>query len=127
MRFARVQAATVRLRDIFVEARFGLEARQRFRATASPQLRELLTSSDDPKRGWVDFELFIEATTLMDRMFGKGDLRLARDVGRFASGHAAGIWKRLLMRHVSPETVLGMAAGLWSHHYDGGRMVTRTF
>jgi hypothetical protein len=127
MRFARVQADTVRLRDVFVEARFGVESRQRFRATASPQLRELLTSSEDPRGGWVNFELFIEATVLVDRMFGKGDLGLCREIGRFAAGHAAGIWKRLLMRHVSPETVLGLTAGLWSHHYEGGRMISRAF
>ena len=117
----------MRLRDAFVEARFGVEARQRFRATASPALRELVTSSDDPKGGWVDFELFVEATVLADRLFGKGDLMLAWEIGRFAAGYGAGIWKRLLMRHVSPEAVLGMAAGLWSHHYDGGKLVSRVF
>jgi hypothetical protein len=127
MRSARVQAATVRLRDVFVETRFGVEAHQRFRMTASPQLRELLTSAQDPKGGWVEFELFIEATVLADRLFGRGDLGLASQIGKFAAGHAAGIWKRLLMRHVSPETVLGMAAGLWSHHYDGGKMLSRAF
>jgi hypothetical protein len=127
MRSARVQVATVRLRDVFVETRFGVEAHQRFRMTASPQLRELLTSAQDPKSGWVEFDLFIEATVLADRLFGRGDLALASQIGKFAAGHSAGIWKRLFMRHVSPETVLGMAAGLWSHHYDGGKMISRAF
>ena len=64
---------------------------------------------------------------LADRLFGRGDLALAWEIGRFAAGHGAGIWKRLIMRHISPETVLGMTAGLWSHHYDGGRLVSRAF
>ena len=127
LRFARVQVATVRLRDVFVETRFGVEAHQRYRSSLSPQLRELLTSAEEPKGGWVDFELFVEATVLADRLFGKGDMSLAWEIGRFASRHGAGIWKRLLMRHVTPQTVVGMAAGLWSHHYDGGRMVSRAF
>jgi hypothetical protein len=125
VRFARVQAHTVRLRDTFVEARFGLEARQRFRAAASPPLRELFISSENPKGGWVDFGLFVEATVLADRLFGKGDLALAWEIGRFASGHAAGLWKRLIMRHIRPATVLGLTAGIWSQHHDGGRLVSR--
>jgi hypothetical protein len=125
LKFARVQANTVRLRDAFVEQRFGLEARQRYRATASTALRELLAQPGDPKGGWINFELFIEATVLADRLFGKGDLGLAWEIGRFASDHAIGIWKRLIMRHISPATLLGLTSGIWSHHYDGGRLVSR--
>ena len=108
-------------------AQYPAGVTRRQAAQLAGQLRELFTSFDNPKGGWVDFELFVEATVLADRLFGKGDLELAREIGRFASGYAAGIWKRLIMRHVSPETVLGMTAGLWSHHYDGGRMVSRAF
>lgn len=125
VKVVRVQASTVRLRDAFVEQRYGLEARQRFRAAASPLLRELIVTKTEPKGGWVDFQLFVEATVLADNMFGKGDLALAWEIGRFASTHTVGVWKRLVMRHVRPPTVLALAAGVWSHHYDGGRLVSR--
>jgi hypothetical protein len=121
----RVQAATVRLREAFVEERFGVDARQRFREQASAALRELLTTKADPRGGWVDFALFVEATVLADRLFGKGDLALAWEIGRFASSHTVGVWKRLVMRHVRPATLLGLVAGVWSHHYEGGRLMSR--
>src|SRR5688572_1661729 len=92
IRPARVQSATVRVRETFVEKRFGVPARQRFRQAASPGLRELLSAPQNPKSGWVPFELFIEANVLADKLFGKGDLELAWEIGRFAAGHNIGVW-----------------------------------
>ncbi len=90
---------------------------------ATPALREVLMA---PKlKGWVEFDTFVEATTLVDRLFGKGDLALAREIGRFSADHEIGVWKSLLLRRISPGMLLGMASGVWSHHYDGGRLVSR--
>jgi hypothetical protein len=58
-------------------------------------------------------------------LFAKGDMMLAWEIGRFAASHNIGVWKGLFMRHVTPVMVLGVAAGLWSHHYDGGRLASR--
>jgi hypothetical protein len=122
---ARVQAATVRVRERFVEERFGLPGLQRYRAAASSELRELFALKKDPPGGWVPFPLFIEATTLVDRLFGTGDLGLVWETGRFAATHSIGVWKSLFMRHVTPNIVVGITGGLWSHHYDAGRLVSR--
>lgn len=125
-RTPRVQVATVRARDAFVEARFGTGARQRYRSEASPALREILAASSKPPGGWVPFPLFVEATVLADRLFGRGDLTMAWDMGHFAASHNAGVWKSLFMRHLRPSMVLGITAGLWSSHYDGGRLASRS-
>jgi hypothetical protein len=122
---ARVQAATVRVRERFVESTYGLEALQRYRAEMSPTLRELFASKKDPPGGWVPFPLFIEACVLADRMFGKGDLSLVWETGRFAATHSIGVWKSLFMRHVTPSIVVGITGGLWSHHYQGGKLTSR--
>jgi hypothetical protein len=122
----RVQASTVRMRDAYVEHHFGIEGRQKFRQAASSALRNLVVTTAQPKAGWVAFDLFIEATVLVDRLFGNGDLELAWDIGKFASNHAVGVWKRLIMRHVRPATLLGLTAGVWSHHYEGGRLISRS-
>lgn len=121
---SRVQAATVRLRMAYVEQKHGVEARQRFMMQASPALREVLSAAPG-KSAWVDFELFVEATVLVDRMFGRGDMALAWDIGRFAAGHEIGVWKSLIMRVVRPSMLLGVVSGVWSHHYDSGRLVSR--
>ncbi len=125
-RRARVQAKTVRVRDTFVAEQFGAAARERFVAAASPPLRELLGTTGEPKGGWVEFALFVEANTLADSLFGRGDLALAWEMGRFAATHNMGVWRSMLMRHVRPSTFIGIAAGLWGSHYDGGKLLSRS-
>jgi hypothetical protein len=116
---ARVRATTVRVRDHFVNARFGKTARERLRAAASPELRATLTTTGD---AWVDFSQFVEASTLVVTLFGGGNLELARDIGRFGAETNMGTWRSIVHRILSPGTLLRIAAGLWSHHYDGGRL-----
>ena len=116
---ARVRATTVRVRDHFVNARFGKTAREKLRAAASPELRLTLLSSGDT---WVDFSQFIEASSLVCALFAGGNLRLARDIGRYGAETNMGTWRSIAHRILSPRTLLGIAAGLWSHHYDGGRL-----
>ena len=119
---ARVQAATVQLRDEFVLSRFGVEQRQHFRARCSPALREVLSGQ---RTGWVDFDLFIESMELIDSMFGSGDNSMAWEVGGFALQQEQGTWKSLVMRHLRPSMVVSVAKALWSSHYDGGRLMSR--
>jgi len=117
---ARVRTTTIRVRDHFVNARFGRTARERFRAAASPDLRAALTA---PGNAWVDFRLFVEASELVCSMFGGGDIALAREIGRFGAETNIGTWRGVVHRILSPRMFLGIAAGLWSHHYDSGRLV----
>lgn len=116
---ARVRATTIRVRDHFVSARYGKTARERFRAAASPTLRNTILSSGD---AWVEFDLFIEATELVCALFGNNDLALARQIGGFGAETNMGTWRGMAHRLLSPRILLGIAAGLWSHHYDGGRL-----
>jgi hypothetical protein len=117
---ARVRATTVRVRDHFVNARYGKTARERLRAAASPLLRSVLVTTGD---AWVDFGLFVEASQLVCSLFGDGNLALAREIGRYGAETNMGTWRGIIHRFLSPRTLLGVAGGLWSHHYDGGRLV----
>lgn len=116
---ARVRATTVRVRDHFVNARFGKTAREKLRMAASPALRSTFASSGD---AWVEFSQFVEASSLVCTLFGGGNLRLAREIGRYGAETNMGTWRGIVHRLLSPRTLLGIAAGLWSHHYDGGRL-----
>ena len=119
---ARVRAVTVRVRDRFVLARFGRTSRDRFRESASAELRDTLAAAGDY---WVDFSQFVEATELVCKLFNEGDITLAREIGAYGAENAMGVWQRLVYRVLSPATVLSIAAGVWSHHYDGGRLVAK--
>jgi hypothetical protein len=118
---ARVKAATVRVRDHFVLARFGKTSRDQYRSACSKPLLETLTTAGDR---WVDFSQFIESTELACKLFGDGDLTLCRDIGAFAAETNMGVWRSLVYRVLSPTTLMSIAAGLWSHHYEGGRLTT---
>lgn len=107
-----------------MKERFGERAAERYLAEASADLRMVLTFATK-KDAWVDFALFVEATELADKLFGRGDLALAWDMGRFGAEHNAGVWRSLVMRLLRPQTIIGIGAGLWSHHYDSGRLVMR--
>lgn len=122
---ARVQAGTVRVREAFVRERFGESAPQRLRSECSSELATLLASKESPPGGWVPFSLFVEVNQSIDRLFGKNDGALIWESGRFAASHNAGVWKSLIMRHVTPGMLVGLASSLWSKHYEGGRLVSR--
>lgn len=110
------------MRHKFVKERFGASGSETFLSRASPELRTALAIA--PQLGeWVDFALFIEATELVDRLFGRGDMNMAWDVGRFAAEHNIGLWRSIVMRLVNPKTVIGVAASMWTHHYDSGRLL----
>lgn len=117
----RVRASTVRVRDQFVLARFGKLSRERYRSFVSPELAKVLSTPGDV---WVDFALFLEATELACRLFGDGTPRLAREIGAYGAEANMGPWRSLVHRLLSPKMILDMAGMLWSHHYDGGRLVT---
>jgi hypothetical protein len=117
----KVRGSAVRMRREYVEARFGTSAIEQFDSHASPQLTEIIKAAKHVDN-WVEFSLFVEATELVDRLFGRGDLFLARDIGRFAAEHNMGVWKALFLRVITPNLLMNISGGLWGHHYDAGRL-----
>lgn len=110
------------MRHEFVRERFGDAAAASYVEAASPWLRAFFGSGG---RGdsWVDFAYFMEANTLLDTLFGKGDLLLVREAGRFAAQHNAGAWRSLFERGMAPEKFIEISAGLWHQHCDVGTLV----
>ena len=117
-----VRASMVRTREAFVSERFGIGAVQLLRSTATPALRDALMSQGD---AWTPVELLMEVTTLVDRLFGRGDGALVWEAGRFAATHDAGIVRSLLTRAMPPTTMVTLASGVWGKFYDGGKLVAR--
>lgn len=115
-------ASAVRVRQSFVEERFGPDGFERWLGAASPELRAFLSKHEEPD-AWVRFELFVEANTLIDSVFGNGDLSLVREAGHYAALHNAGVWKSLFEKGVDPAKFVEIAGGLWHKHYDVGALV----
>jgi hypothetical protein len=89
----------------------------------SPTARQIL-SAPLVKAGWYPFTVFVEEIEAIDRIFGAGDLSLARTLGRFAAEANLPTIYRLFYKVGSPRWVIERAARLWSLHYDSGRLTT---
>lgn len=115
-------ASAVRVRQSFVETRFGEDGVERWIDAASPPLQAFLRGHEPPD-SWVDFRLFVEANTLIDEVFGTSDGSLVREAGHFAALNNAGVWKSLFEKGVDPPKFVEIAGGLWHKHYDVGTLV----
>jgi hypothetical protein len=112
-------AVTARLR--FVRERHGEEALARLVGALSPHHRAALDARVLPQ-AWVPFELFVELGEAADRLFGRGDLALCYEMGRYAAEVNLPTLYRLFYRLGSPQFILRKAAQLWSVHYDSGKL-----
>lgn len=73
----------------------------------------------------MSFDAFIDVNVVADRLHGKGDLALCREMGAWAAAATLPRVFRFFYRFGSPMFLFERAAKLWSAHYDTGRMETR--
>ena len=62
----------------------------------------------------------------MDRLFGKGDLGLVRELGRYGADANLTTIYRLFFKVGTTHWILGRAVRLWSAHYDSGYLEVLT-
>jgi hypothetical protein len=78
------------------------------------------------KARWYPLRLFYELNTLIDRLFGTGDLSLIRELGRYGADANLTTIYRLFYKVGTTHWILGRAVRLWSAHYDSGYMEVLT-
>ena len=72
------------------------------------------------KSAWYPFELFIDLTETIDRVFGKGDGALFRQVaGQTAEDDLSTVYK-IFFRFMQPMFIVQKAAQLWRSYYTSG-------
>ncbi|MDP2269094.1 MAG: hypothetical protein Q8N23_13875 [Archangium sp.] len=112
---------TSRLR--YVHEVHGEEASQRLTRELAPETQALLERRVLPHE-WVPFSAFIDVNVVADRMHGRGDLALCREMGAWAATTTLPRVFRFFYRFGSPMFLLERASKLWGAHYDSGRMET---
>ena len=105
----------------YVHEVHGEEAAQRLTRELAPQTQALLERRVLPHE-WVPFSAFIDVNVVADRLFGKGDLALCREMGAWAATANLPRIFKLFYRFGSPPFLFERAAKLWGAHYDTGRM-----
>jgi hypothetical protein len=122
---ANVKGSALSSRVLWVQLGHGDAGMDRLRAQASPELRYSLEQGIN-KAKWYPFEQFIELNELIDRLFGKGDLGLIRELGRYGADANLTTIYRLFYKVGTTHWILGRAVRLWSAHYDSGYLEVLT-
>lgn len=100
------------------------DAWEPFLAALAPATRDV-AAAPVLKSAWYPLAAFLDLNLAADRLLGKGDLALVREIGRYAASANMPTVYRLFYRLGSPEYVLKKAAALWQAHYDAGRAELR--
>lgn len=94
----------------------------RLRGEVSPELGEILDSGAAMAR-WYPFSLFVEVNEAIDRVFGKGDLGLVKQLGRHGADANLTTIYRLFFKVGTVKWIMARAARLWGMHYDSGILI----
>ena len=106
----------------FVRERFGDDGCREVVAELPPEDQAILTAGVLPHE-WVRFALWVRLMTAIDHRFGKGDLAMCREMGRFSARVNLPTLYRIFYQLGSTRYIMRRAARLWDVHYDSGRLV----
>ena len=124
-RVANVKGSALASRVLWVQLEHGPAGLARVREAASPPLAETLAAGVAKAR-WYPLDQFFELNVLIDRLFGRGDLELVKELGRHSAEANLTTIYRLFYKVGTVHWILGRAVRLWSAHYDSGFMEVAT-
>jgi hypothetical protein len=76
---------------------------------------------------WYPLAWFIELNQAIDRVVGRGDLTMVKELGRHAAEAQLTTIYRLFIKLGTITWILARAARLWNLHFDSGRLLLREF
>lgn len=124
MGVAQVRGSVITARLKWVRDRFGEPGVRHLKSSLGADSRARLEARVQPL-DWVPFTFYLEVTTEIDRLWGKGDLGLARELGRASADLSLPTMLKMFLRLGSPAFTVSNGAKLWRHHYDSGVLTVR--
>lgn len=73
---------------------------------------------------WIDYSVYIKILVIADKILGKGDLDLIRQVNYYQARREVKGVLRILVSLLSPHTVIKSSLKLWTQYYDKGKITT---
>jgi hypothetical protein len=122
---SNVKGSALSSRVLWVQLEHGQAGHQRLVDEVSPALRETLAQGVHKAR-WYPFDQFVELNLTLDRLFGRGDLALVKELGRHGADANLTTIYRLFYKVGTVHWILGRAVRLWGAHYDSGRCEVAT-
>jgi hypothetical protein len=104
---------------MFTEDRFGPEAVLKVLAALPAKDREILEQTTAV--GWYPVGPVLAYHHTLDELYGRGDLSLCVDVGRFSAGWAVNTILKFLLRFRNPHWITEKSGSVWTHYHDSGR------
>jgi len=118
---SNVKGAAVTARLRYVRERHGEAGLARLLAEVPADVRAVL-EAHVLAQAWVPFDAFLALCVAADRLFGRGDLALCYDLGRYAAEVDLPTVYRIFYRLGSVQYIFRKAAQLWNLHYDSGKL-----
>jgi len=118
---SNVKGSALASRLLWVRLGHGEAGLERLGHAASPDLSQVLVNGVAMAR-WYPFPLYVELNEVIDRLFGRGDLSLIWELGRFGAETNLKTLYRLCYRVGTVRWIFGRAARLWGAHYDTGEL-----
>lgn len=122
---ANVKGSALSSRVLWVQLNHGAAGIDRLLPQCSTDLRANIEAGISKAR-WYPFAQFIELIVTIDRLFGKGDLSLVRELARHGADANLTTIYRLFYKVGTTHWILGRAVRLWSAHYDSGYLEVLT-
>ena len=116
-----VKGAMIVSRLRFVRERHAEEGVRRLLEAVTAATRAGLEGRVLPT-DWVPYDVFVDMSLAIDRLFGSGDLALCLELGRHSAEVNLPTLYRLFYRLGSPIYIFRRAAQLWNAHYDSGQL-----
>ena len=118
---SHVKGSAITARVKWVRDTAGEEGVRAVKERLRPENRPLLEARVLP-HALVPYDLCDDLCESIHPQYGKGDLALVKDLGRFAARSNLPTLYRLFYVLGSPEFILGRSSRLWDVHYDSGRL-----
>lgn len=116
-----VKGSAVAARIRYVREKLGEPALSQLKDSLSEEHRAYIEMRLLPTQ-WVPYEMFIELVVNADRLFGRADLEMCRDMARFSAEVSLTNFQRIFYRLATADFAIRQATRLWRVHYDSGSL-----
>ena len=118
------KGTTLKAALAFIDSRWGQAGVDRVLAATDEDTRKLLTGLFLPSSRYPVKHL-VHLCETIDRVYGRGDLELCWDIGRFAGEFEIKLLHRVFLKVLSLQYWLKMAGVTWKMYYSTGLLVPR--
>ncbi len=118
----RVKGVAFRSADLSFTELKGEEARAKAHELMVPEARDAFRYGALLASSWYPIEWYRDMFRAFRTVTGEG-LELVREIGQRSVRHdMSSIYKRIFVKVISPETLLGISARLFNNYYDTGTL-----